>query len=177
MPTHDGLGPDDGDCVKNAGAATVQPDKQGTIDPTQMWFAWRSLSQDIELMPQYYDLGFQLLSRPEAVAQHADEQEADCYHAAIMFRFAADRESIGWSFRKRQPRTKRSGRSFYLPATCRKLSSAGQESVPPVVKAIRARRMQKDQRQAGHTIPPSHSGRQASVPHPCCHKESAVAYL
>ena len=102
MPTHDGLGPDDGDCVKNAGAATVQPDKQGTIDPTQMWFAWRSLSQDIELMPQYYDLGFQLLSRPEAVAQHADEQEADCYHAAIMFRFAADRESIGWSFRKRQ---------------------------------------------------------------------------
>ena len=103
MPTHDGLGPDDGDCVKNAGAATVQPDKQGTIDPTQMWFAWRSLSQDIELMPQYYDLGFQLLSRPEAVAQHADEQEADCYHAAIMFRFAADRESIGWSFRKRQP--------------------------------------------------------------------------
>ena len=67
-----------------------------------MWFAWRSLSQDIELMPQYYDLGFQLLSRPEAVAQHADEQEADCYHAAIMFRFATDRESIGWSFRKRQ---------------------------------------------------------------------------
>ena len=99
MPTHDGLGPDDGDCVKNAGAATVQPDKQGTIDPTQMWFAWRSFSQDIELMPQYYDLRFHLLSRPEAVAQHADEQEADCYHAAIMFRFDADRESIGWSFR------------------------------------------------------------------------------
>jgi organic hydroperoxide reductase OsmC/OhrA len=44
------------------------------------------------------------------------------------------------------PRTKRPGRSFYLPATCRKL-----ESVPPVVKAIRARRMQKDQLQAGHT--------------------------
>jgi hypothetical protein len=35
------------------------------------------------------------VSRPEAVAQHADEQETDGNHAAIMFRFAADRESIG----------------------------------------------------------------------------------
>jgi hypothetical protein len=33
-------------------------------------------------MPQHQDLGFQLLSRLEVVAQHADEQEADCHHAA-----------------------------------------------------------------------------------------------
>jgi hypothetical protein len=45
---------------------------------------WRSLLQDIEVMPQYHDPGFQLLSRLEAVAQHADEQEADCDHAATM---------------------------------------------------------------------------------------------
>jgi hypothetical protein len=58
--------------------------------------------QDIELLPQHQDLGFQLLSRlEEAVAQHADEQEADCNHVAIMFRFA-DSQSIGQSFRKRQ---------------------------------------------------------------------------
>jgi hypothetical protein len=50
-----------------------------------MQSAWRSLLQDIELTPQYHDLGFHLLSRLEAVAQHADEQEADCNHAAIMF--------------------------------------------------------------------------------------------
>jgi hypothetical protein len=31
--------------------------------------------------------------RDNAVAQHADEQEADCDHAAIMFRFA-NRESM-----------------------------------------------------------------------------------
>jgi len=36
-------------------------------------------------MPQYHDLGVQLPSRLEAVAQHADEQEADCNHAVIMF--------------------------------------------------------------------------------------------
>jgi hypothetical protein len=36
-------------------------------------------------MPQDHDLGLQLRSRLEAVAQHADEQEADCNHAAIMF--------------------------------------------------------------------------------------------
>jgi hypothetical protein len=41
--------------------------------------------QDIELMPQHQDPGFQLLSRLEAVAQYADEQEADYNHAAIMF--------------------------------------------------------------------------------------------
>jgi len=56
-----------------------------TIDPTQMRSPWRTLLQDIELMPQNQELGFQLLSRLEAVAQHADEQEADCNHAAIMF--------------------------------------------------------------------------------------------
>jgi hypothetical protein len=40
---------------------------------------------------------------------------------------------------------------------------------------IRARRMQKDQPRAAHTIPPSHTGRQASSRRPYCHKESAVA--
>src|SRR6516162_6847086 len=45
----------------------------------------------------------------------------------------------------------------------------------PGIKAIPARRKQKDQHQAGHTIPPSQSGRQASSRRPCCHKESAVA--
>ena len=50
-----------------------------------------------------------------------------------------------------------------------------ENSPPPIVTAIRARRMQKDQLRAAHTIPPSHSGRQASSRRPCCHKESAVA--
>ena len=36
-------------------------------------------------MPQYQDFGFQSSSRPEVIAQHADEKEADCNHAAIMF--------------------------------------------------------------------------------------------
>jgi len=73
------------DAVKDARATTIEPNEQSTIGPTQMRSAWRSLLQDIELMPQYHALGFQLLSRLEAVAQHADEQEADCNHAAIMF--------------------------------------------------------------------------------------------
>jgi hypothetical protein len=78
-------GPDDGYGVKNARAATIEPNEQSTIGPTQVRSAWRSLLQHIELMPQYHDLGFQLLLRFEAVAQHADEQEADGNHAAIMF--------------------------------------------------------------------------------------------
>jgi hypothetical protein len=36
-------------------------------------------------MPQNQDFGFELASRPKAVAQHANEKEADCNHAAIMF--------------------------------------------------------------------------------------------
>src|SRR6516164_4123071 len=44
----------------------------------------------------------------------------------------------------------------------------------PDIKAIRARRMLKDQLRAAHTTPPSHNGRQASSRRPCCHKESAV---
>ena len=41
--------------------------------------------------------------------------------------------------------------------------------------ATPAHRKQKDQLQAARTIPPSHSARQASSRHLCCHKESAVA--
>ena len=95
MPAYDGLGPDDGYGVKNARAATVEPNEQGTIGPTQMPSARRSLLQDIELMPQYENLAFQLLPRPEEVEQHAEEQEADCNHAAIMFCFVRDCESNG----------------------------------------------------------------------------------
>ena len=73
MPTHDGLGSDDGDGVKDVRAATIEPDEQSTIGPTQMRSAWRSLLQDFELMPQDHDLGFQLRSRLEVVAQHTDE--------------------------------------------------------------------------------------------------------
>jgi hypothetical protein len=36
-------------------------------------------------MPQYEDFGFQSPSRLEAIAQRADEKEADCNYAAIMF--------------------------------------------------------------------------------------------
>src|SRR5262249_61570224 len=45
----DGLGPDDGYGVKDARAAPVEPNEQGTIGPTQMRSARRSLLQDIEL--------------------------------------------------------------------------------------------------------------------------------
>jgi hypothetical protein len=36
-------------------------------------------------MPEHQNLDLQLPRRPEAVAQHAHEQEADCHHSAIMF--------------------------------------------------------------------------------------------
>jgi hypothetical protein len=53
--------------------------------PTQMHSTWHPLLQNIELMPQYQDFGFQPLPRLEAVTQHADEQHTDCNHSAIMF--------------------------------------------------------------------------------------------
>src|SRR5216684_943850 len=59
MPTHDSLGPDDGYGVKNARAATIEPNEQGSVDPTQMQSMWRALLQNIELMPQDEDFGFQ----------------------------------------------------------------------------------------------------------------------
>jgi cysteine synthase len=41
---------------------------------------WCALLQNIELMPQYQDFGLQPPSRPEAVAEHADEKEGNCDH-------------------------------------------------------------------------------------------------
>lgn len=85
MPTHNGLGPDDGYRVKNARTATIDPNEQGAVGPTQMQPAWCALLQDIELTPQYQDFGFQPPPRLEAAAQHADEKDGNCNHAMIMF--------------------------------------------------------------------------------------------
>ena len=68
-------------CVRTA---TIEPNEQGAVGPTQMQSAWCALLQDIELMPQYQDFGFQPPPRLEAVAQHADEKEGNCNHATIM---------------------------------------------------------------------------------------------
>ena len=84
MPTDNSLGPDDGYGVENARVATIEPNEQGSVDPTQMQPAWRALLQPIELMPQYQVSGFQPAPRLEAVAQDADEKEDNCNHATIM---------------------------------------------------------------------------------------------
>jgi hypothetical protein len=40
--------------IKNARVATIEPDEQGAVDPTQMQSPARhALLQDVELMPQY----------------------------------------------------------------------------------------------------------------------------
>src|SRR5215813_696621 len=86
MSAHDSLGPDDAESIQNARVATIEPDEQDAVDPTQMQSTARhALLQDVELMPQYQDFGFQPRPRLEEVAQHADEQEADRNHSAIMF--------------------------------------------------------------------------------------------
>src|SRR5713226_8000755 len=69
MPTHNSLGPDDGYGVKNARTATIEPDEQSSVRPTQIQSARRTLLQNIKLMPQYQVFGFQLASRLEALAQ------------------------------------------------------------------------------------------------------------
>src|SRR5262249_41103050 len=95
MPAHDSLGLDDAQVIQNARVATIEPDEQDAVDPTQMQStARRSLLQDVELMPQYQDFGFQPRPRLEEVAQHTDEQEADRNHSAIMFWFVGDCESM-----------------------------------------------------------------------------------
>jgi hypothetical protein len=91
MPTQNNLGPDDGYGAKNARTATREPNEQGAVGPAQMQSAWCALLQDIELMPQYQDFGFQPPPRLEAVAQHADEKQGNCNHATIMLWFGADR--------------------------------------------------------------------------------------
>src|SRR5215475_5774254 len=86
MPAHDSLGLDDAQGIQNARVATIEPDEQDAVDRTQMQSpVRRSLLQDVELMPQYQDFGFQPRPRLEEFAQHADEQEADRNHSAIMF--------------------------------------------------------------------------------------------
>src|SRR6266568_5839015 len=47
---------------------------------------WRTLPKNVELMPQHQDLGLQLLSRLEAVAQHATNNSP----IAIMRRSCSD---------------------------------------------------------------------------------------
>ena len=69
VPTHNRLRPHDGYGVKYARAATIKPNEQGTVGPTQMQSTWRASLQDIELMPQNQDFGCQPPSPLEPVAQ------------------------------------------------------------------------------------------------------------
>jgi hypothetical protein len=47
---HNRLGPNDGYGIKNARTATIEPNEQGAIGPTQIQPTWRAVLQDIELM-------------------------------------------------------------------------------------------------------------------------------
>jgi hypothetical protein len=57
--------------------------------------------QNIELMPQRQNLGVQLPSRLEAVAQQADEQEPQRNHCAMILIPPQTASQFGQSFRKR----------------------------------------------------------------------------
>ena len=52
------LGPDDGKGIKDARAATIEPNEQRAIGPTQIQLTWRTLSKHVQLMAQYQDFGF-----------------------------------------------------------------------------------------------------------------------
>ena len=80
MPTHNSLGPDNGYGVKDARTATIKPDEQSAIGPTQIQSTWCTLSKHAELMTQNWIFDFKLPSRLEAVAQPADEKERNCDH-------------------------------------------------------------------------------------------------
>jgi hypothetical protein len=77
MPTQDDLRSDDGNGVKDARTATIEPNEQGTVRPTQMQSTCCAPLQDTELMPQNQNFGFQPPSRLEAVAQHADDKNGN----------------------------------------------------------------------------------------------------
>jgi hypothetical protein len=86
MPTHYRLGPDDDYGIKDARAAPVEPYEQRPVNPTQTQpTTRRALLQDVQPMAQDQDFDLQLLWRLKAVAQHAEKQEADCKHSAMMF--------------------------------------------------------------------------------------------
>ena len=60
MPTHDGLGPDNGDGIHDARAAPIEPDEQSPVGPAQTQLATRrTLLQNVQLMTQDQDFGFQ----------------------------------------------------------------------------------------------------------------------
>jgi hypothetical protein len=59
---------------------SIKPDEQSAVGPPQKRSAWRALLENIELMPQGQNFGFQLPSRLEAVAQRPDEEEDNCDH-------------------------------------------------------------------------------------------------
>jgi hypothetical protein len=93
----------------NTTGSGVEPDEQSSVEPAQTRLATRRTPlQNVQLMTQDQDFGFQLPPGFEPIKQCAEEQETHRDHPVIMFRFAPTRESIGWNFRKRQPRFSRS---------------------------------------------------------------------
>src|SRR5215211_1008035 len=73
MPTHDGLGPDDGYGVKDVRTTAIKPDEQRRGQPNANAIDVACAAVE-DLMLQYQDFSFEPPSRLEAVTQDADEK-------------------------------------------------------------------------------------------------------
>src|SRR6266540_3945889 len=83
MPSHDGPGPDDGYGVQDVRTAAIEPDQQRAVSPTQMQSTWRAPLQDIDLLPQYQDFGFEPPSRLEMRTKRKAIAIIDRHHVLI----------------------------------------------------------------------------------------------
>src|SRR6266540_5616976 len=83
MPSHDGLGPDAGYGVQDVRTAAIEPDQQRAVSPTQMQSTWRAPLQDIDLLPQYQDFGFEPPSRLEMRTKRKAIAIIDRHHVLI----------------------------------------------------------------------------------------------
>src|SRR3981081_87326 len=76
MPTHDRFGLDDRYGSKDVRKPPIEPNEQSAIGPAQIQSTWRTVLQDIELMPQYQNFDLKPPARLETVTEHAPERKA-----------------------------------------------------------------------------------------------------
>jgi len=95
VPADHGLGLHDGYRTQEGREHSIKAKEQCPVEPTQLHALGSPSPQNIELMPQDYDLGLQLCSRPEEVAQARQEQSRQGRHQAGLSSDSKSRRKSG----------------------------------------------------------------------------------
>jgi hypothetical protein len=80
MPSHHGVGPNDGECLAGFRKQLADPTQHHSVDSQKWHPTGPAPSQNDDLLPQHKDLGFHRRARPEQIDDNPKNYSAEIQH-------------------------------------------------------------------------------------------------